>query len=49
VEVRTGMHELGYTEITLPDTVDRATTNIVVRGAYSLLSKLKNTESETGD
>jgi len=49
VEVKTGMHELGFTEVTLPDTIDRATTDVVTRGAYSLLSKLKNTEGETAE
>jgi len=49
VEVKTGMHELGYTEVTLPDTIDPAATDIVIRGAYSILAKLKNTEGDAGE
>ncbi len=49
VEVKTGMRELGYTEVTLPDALDPVATDIVIRGAYSLLSKLKNTEGEASE
>jgi len=46
VEVKTGERELGYTEVAMPDSIDRKTTNIVINGAYSLLSQLKNTDGE---
>jgi cobalt-zinc-cadmium efflux system membrane fusion protein len=47
VEIVTGDSELGYTQITVPD-VFKTDTQIVVKGAYSLLSKLKNSEEEGG-
>lgn len=47
VEIATGYSELGYTEITLPEAFDNET-QIVIKGAYSLLSKLKNSEEEGG-
>lgn len=47
VEIATGNSELGYTEVTLPEGFDNET-QIVVKGAYSLLSKLKNSEEEGG-
>jgi cobalt-zinc-cadmium efflux system membrane fusion protein len=43
VEIKTGSSELGYTEVILPDQFDRQH-DIVVKGAYSLLAKLKNKE-----
>lgn len=45
VELTTGRSEDGYTEVTLPADLP-ATTTFVVKGAYSLLAKLKNTEEE---
>jgi cobalt-zinc-cadmium efflux system membrane fusion protein len=42
VEITTGISELGYTEVSLPDSLADAA--IVVKGAYSLLSTMKNTE-----
>lgn len=47
VEVETGNTELGYTEITLPEGISEET-QIVTKGAYSLLSKMKNSEEEGG-
>lgn len=44
--VQTGNSELGYTEIVLPENFDITTTNVVVKGAYALLSKMKNSEEE---
>lgn len=45
LEVETGNSELGYTEVKLPpDFPDAA--QIVVKNAYSILSKIKNTEEE---
>ncbi|UPT65589.1 MAG: efflux RND transporter periplasmic adaptor subunit [Sphingobacteriales bacterium JAD_PAG50586_3] len=45
VEVTTGVGELGYTEVTLPKDFDM-NSKVVINGAYSLLSKLKNAEEE---
>lgn len=47
VEVQAGNSELGFTEIALPDTIDQ-NTDVVVKGAYSILSKIKNSEEEGG-
>jgi membrane fusion protein, heavy metal efflux system len=47
VEIETGHSELGYTQITIPESFNDDT-QIVVKGAYSLLSKLKNSEEEGG-
>jgi cobalt-zinc-cadmium efflux system membrane fusion protein len=47
VEVQAGNSELGFTEIALPDTIDQ-NTDVVVNGAYSILSKIKNSEEEGG-
>lgn len=46
LEVQTGNSESGYTEITPPETFDAAKAEVVVKGAYSLLSKMKNSEEE---
>jgi len=46
VEVQVGVSELGYTEVNLPEGVD--TTTVVTKGAYAVLSKLKNSEEEGG-
>jgi cobalt-zinc-cadmium efflux system membrane fusion protein len=46
LEISTGIHEYGYTEVVLPANVDKSVVDVVVNGAYSLLSKLKNSEEE---
>lgn len=46
VPVQVGSTELNYTEVNLPETIDRAKAQIVVKGAYALLSKMKNSEEE---
>ncbi|KXK24916.1 MAG: RND family efflux transporter, MFP subunit [Bacteroidetes bacterium OLB12] len=43
VEVKTGISESGFTHVILPDDFDRNAA-VVTRGAYSLLSILKNAE-----
>lgn len=43
VEIQVGDSELGYTEVIVPPNFKRET-QIVVKGAYAILSKLKNTE-----
>lgn len=47
VEVLTGHSEFDYTEVTLPENLS-AQTQVVVKGAYALLSKMKNSEEEGG-
>lgn len=47
VEIQVGNSELGYTEVTLPDDFN-IESRVVVKGAYSLLSKMKNSEEEGG-
>lgn len=46
-EIETGNSELGYTQINLPEAFGDDT-QLVVKGAYSLLSKLKNSEEVGG-
>jgi len=42
VEIQTGVAELGYVAVMLPQGIDTKTTPIVFKGAYDLLSKWKN-------
>ncbi|MEI6124824.1 MAG: efflux RND transporter periplasmic adaptor subunit [Bacteroidota bacterium] len=42
VEVQKGMSAGGYTEVILPTAFDKNAKNIVLKGAYALLSALKN-------
>jgi cobalt-zinc-cadmium efflux system membrane fusion protein len=44
--IERGNSELGYTEVILPPGFDIKGADIVVKGAYALFSKLKNTEEE---
>jgi cobalt-zinc-cadmium efflux system membrane fusion protein len=46
VEIQTSNSELGYTEVTVPDSLSNS--QIVIKGAYSILSKMKNSEEEGG-
>jgi cobalt-zinc-cadmium efflux system membrane fusion protein len=46
VEIQVSNSELGYTEVTVPDSVSNS--QIVIKGAYSILSKMKNSEEEGG-
>lgn len=46
VEIETSNSELGYTEVLVPDTLSNL--SIVTKGAYSILSKMKNSEDEHG-
>jgi cobalt-zinc-cadmium efflux system membrane fusion protein len=48
VEVQTGISENEYTEVNVPEDFNRSTKNIVVKGAYDLLSKMNNSEEEHG-
>ena len=45
MEIQVGNSELGYTEIILPENFNQ-NSQVVVKGAYSLLSKLKNSDEE---
>ena len=47
VEVTTGETELGFVAVTLPENFE-LNTKIVVKGAFSLLAKMKNSEEEGG-
>lgn len=44
--IEKGNSELGYTEVIMPPGFDMKGADIVVKGAYALFSKLKNTEEE---
>ena len=46
IELKTGVHENGYTAVTLPPGIDPQKTPIVLRGGYGLLAKLNNSEEE---
>jgi len=48
IAVKTGVSELGFTEIRLPSGKNREQMKIVMNGAYDLLSKLKNGEEAGG-
>ncbi len=46
LEIQTSNRELGFTEVNVPDSLSEA--EVVVKGAYALLSKMKNSEEEGG-
>jgi cobalt-zinc-cadmium efflux system membrane fusion protein len=46
VEVETGNSDNGYTEIILPSNFNVETEKVVIKGAYDLLAKMKNSEDE---
>lgn len=48
VEITVGVSDNGFTEVNLPDTFDITASNIVLKGAYDLLSKMNNSEEEEG-
>ncbi|MEJ0054640.1 MAG: efflux RND transporter periplasmic adaptor subunit [Bacteroidota bacterium] len=45
VEIATGVRENGFVEVTLPSSLTIESTNVVLKGAYKLLAKMKNNES----
>ncbi|WP_276374263.1 efflux RND transporter periplasmic adaptor subunit [Chryseolinea sp. H1M3-3] len=47
VPVEIGNSELGYTEITSSDVINK-NAKVVIKGAYALLSKMKNSDDEGG-
>ncbi len=48
VKIKPGISELGYTQIGVDGITDWKETKVVLKGAYDLLSQLKNTEEEGG-
>ena len=46
VEVTTGTADGGYVEVVLPTDMNAQNTKVVLKGAYDLLSKMKNSEEE---
>jgi cobalt-zinc-cadmium efflux system membrane fusion protein len=48
VPISKGVSENGYTQIKFPQDFDGQNSKIVLKGAYTLLSKLKNSEEEEG-
>ena len=48
IEMETGDSELGYTEIKVADDIKLMKSQVVIKGAYALLSKIKNSEEDEG-
>lgn len=48
IEVQTGNSELGFTEVMLPKDFPVDAAQIVIKNAYAILSKMKNSEEEGG-
>ena len=46
IEVKTQNNENGYTQIAFSDGTDIQNKTFVIKGAYTLLMKMKNTEEE---
>ncbi len=46
IEIQTGNSELGFTEVMLPQGFPTDAAQVVVKNAYAILSKMKNTEEE---
>jgi membrane fusion protein, heavy metal efflux system len=49
VEIKKGVSQNGYTEVILPEGFDTAHAEVVIKGAYDLLSKMNNSEEEGHD
>jgi cobalt-zinc-cadmium efflux system membrane fusion protein len=47
MEITTGISDGGYVEVQIPGNPD-LTGKVVMKGAYDLLSKMKNSEEESG-
>jgi cobalt-zinc-cadmium efflux system membrane fusion protein len=47
-EIQIGNSEMGYTEVMLPPDFATGNAQIVVKNAYAILSKMKNSEEEGG-
>ena len=48
VEIQKGVTEGLYTEVVLPETFDNNANQIVIKGAYSLISKMKLSGEDVG-
>jgi cobalt-zinc-cadmium efflux system membrane fusion protein len=48
IPVKTGIKELGYVELVLPREFDITHIQVITKGAYDLLGKMKNNENEGG-
>ncbi|SFG86622.1 membrane fusion protein, cobalt-zinc-cadmium efflux system [Pontibacter chinhatensis] len=48
VPVERGVEQGGFVQVALPASVDTAAENFVIKGAYSLLSKMRNADNEGG-
>ncbi|MBB5647075.1 efflux RND transporter periplasmic adaptor subunit [Pedobacter cryoconitis] len=46
LEIAIGSADAGYVEVRLPESFDLATGKVVTKGAYDLISKMKNSEEE---
>lgn len=46
IEIQKGVSQNGYTEVILPEGFETDHAEVVVKGAYALLSKMNNSESE---
>ena len=46
IEVQKGLTQNGYTEVILPEGFEIPSSEVVVKGAYSLLTKMNNSEEE---
>jgi len=46
LEIQIGNSEMGYTEVILPENSPADSLRVVIRNAYAILSKIKNSESE---
>ncbi len=46
LEIKIGNSEMGYTEVELPQDFPKGTAQIVIKNAYAILSKMKNSEEE---
>ena len=46
LEVTVGSADAGYVEVKLPASLNLATSKVVTKGAYDLISKMKNSEEE---
>jgi cobalt-zinc-cadmium efflux system membrane fusion protein len=45
-EIQTGISEQGFTQVYLPQSFNSSKNSIVIKGAYSLMSKMKNSPEE---
>lgn len=46
IEIQVGNTEMGFTEVLLPENFPTETAQIVIKNAYAILSKMKNSEEE---